>query len=331
MRHENDTFRPIASPAVLAQVSSRRRCASALRAWSVITLLAVSVVGCGGGGSSPGDDESFIHWQGNSNDTVVLAAGDEQVQFESTSGDMFYKSTTFTNVAVSGSSLYVGGVLVGSVVIRPGTNNSNVAVMVCQNSADVTLVPNGSSITVTCALGAGGSGGTGGNGGGGGGINPVTLACNGANGNGVNGLSLYNPSNFIAYTLSDLIANAAVNSTLNWGVKYQNPGLAVGSYSGSLRARLWAVSSPYSGGTITGRVLGLFTPNFTGSGARSATQVFVGGFSTTSVQSSAQQQNPSAGSYCLVATLEEFSRSCTSSDGFCMDDWIQFPAPVGFR
>jgi hypothetical protein len=329
MRHDNDTFRSIASAAGLVQLSSRLGSVSALRAWSVIAALAASVVGCGGG--SPDDGTSFIHWQGNSNDTIVLAAGNEQVQFESTSGNMFYKNTTFTNVAVSGSSLYVGGVLVGSVVIQAGTNNSNAAVMVCQNGADVTLVPNGSSITVTCASGTGGSSGTGGGGGNGGGINPVTLACNAANGNGVNGVSLYNPSNLIAYTLSDLIANAAVNSSLTWGVQYQNPSLPAGSYSGSLRARLWAVSSPYLGGTITGPVLGLFTPNFAGPGARSATQVFVGGYSTTSVQSSGQQQNPAAGSYCLVATLEEFSSSCTSSDGFCIDDWIQFPAPVGFR
>lgn len=223
MRHDNDTFRSIASAAGLAQVSSRLGSVSALRAWSVITALAVSVVGCGGG--SPDDETS-------------------------------------------------------------GTD---------------------------------------------GGINPVTLACDAANGNGVNGLSLYNPSNLIAYTLSDLIANAVVNSSLTWGVQYQNPSVPAGSYSGSLRARLWAVSSPYSGGTITGRVLGLFTPNFTGPGARSATQVFAGGHSSSSLQSSAQQQNPATGSYCLVATLEEFSSSCTNSDGFCIDDWIQFPAPVGFR
>ncbi|WP_322059283.1 hypothetical protein [Paraburkholderia sp. J63] len=109
--------------------------------------------------------------------------------------------------------------------------------------------------------------------------------------------------------------------------------LAPTAYSGSLRATLFAVSSSFTGGNvIQGQVLGVFNPNFTGSGAQSANQIKVGGYSTTTVISSSVEINPPAGQYCIVAALDEYSpSSCSSSDGYCFVDWIQFPGPEIFK
>jgi hypothetical protein len=140
-------------------------------------------------------------------------------------------------------------------------------------------------------------------------------------------LAFYAPSGFTSYHISTTTKSSAVNSSLTWGVQYTNTkNLAVGSYSGSLRARLWAVSRSYAGGSISGNVLGDYSPSFTGSGARSANQIFVGGYSTTSVNSSGSNFTPPYGSYCIVATLEEFSNNT-----YYIADWVQFSGSVAFQ
>lgn len=322
-------------------------------ATAVGILFSALLCGCGGGGggsdpaTGPADGPDFIRWQGSTNESVVLAADNERVQFIAGSGEMFYKDTRYTNIAVSGGVLYLAGSRLGTIAIQPGTDSSNVAVMACDTEGLVRIQPSGSTITLGCppastpapapspapsptpspapnpapapsptpAPAPG----------------PVTLQCPAGNGDGVDGLSFYNPSNVTAYSLSTTTAGAVSSATLAWGVQFTNPARSPGSYSGSVRARLWAVASPYAGGRISGAVLGIFNPRFTGTGARSDNQVYVGGYSTTTVQSSSQQNNPAAGDYCVVATLEEFSGNCSSDDNYCIVDWVQFPQPLSVR
>lgn len=157
----------------------------------------------------------------------------------------------------------------------------------------------------------------------------VPLACAAGNGAGYQGISLYTPNNLFSYQLSTTVANAPDIVTLGWGAAYT--GTIQGAYTGSLKAKLWAVSSSYSGGNIFGNVLGTFNPNFTGAGAFSTSQIASGGYSTNTIVSSASSFNPSAGQYCLVITLLEYnSISCTDPSGYCIIDWLQYGTPVTF-
>ncbi len=157
----------------------------------------------------------------------------------------------------------------------------------------------------------------------------TALSCISGNGSGTNGIHLYNPSNWFTYQLSTTTANVLDTATLGWGAAYTG---TTGAYTGSLLASLWAVSSSYSGGTINGIVLGNFSPNFTGAGAYSSSQIWAGGYSTNTIVSSASNYNPSAGQYCLVVILEQYMPvTCSSQNGYCIVDWLQFNAPVTFH
>ena len=73
-------------------------------------------------------------------------------------------------------------------------------------------------------------------------------------------------------------------------------------------------------------VLGVFEPSFTGSGAASSNQLYVGATSDIQVTNSSMQ-NPPAGEYCVVATLEVYNTDgtkCSSSDHYCVSDWWQY-------
>ncbi|HEY3307723.1 MAG TPA: carboxypeptidase-like regulatory domain-containing protein [Desulfuromonadaceae bacterium] len=159
-----------------------------------------------------------------------------------------------------------------------------------------------------------------------------SLVCPPSNGISLNGIQLYGTT---SYQLSTTTANAIETATLTWEVYYQNIYyLPTGSYSGSLRARLWAVPYSFTGGTITNSyILGIFNPNFTGTGAYSSNQVYVGGYSTSPISSSVSGQNPPAGTYCVVVTIEEYNTKggCSDPSGYCYDQWMQYAAPVIFR
>ncbi|KAF0221282.1 MAG: Cna B domain-containing [Geobacteraceae bacterium] len=159
-----------------------------------------------------------------------------------------------------------------------------------------------------------------------------SLVCQQSSGVSHNGIQFTGTT---SYQLSTTAANATETATLTWEVYYQNIfNLPTGSYSGSLRAQLWAVPYSFSGGTITNSyVLGTFTPNFTGPGAYSPNQVYVGAYNTSPVSSSVSGQNPPPGTYCIVVTLEEYNTigGCSDPRGFCYDHWRQYAAPVTFR
>ena len=156
---------------------------------------------------------------------------------------------------------------------------------------------------------------------------PPVLSCPSGFGAGSNGLELYGVT---SYDITNGGANQTSPRSMGWGVRYNNPALASNAYTGSLRMGLWAVSRSYTGGRISGYVLFNGSPNFTGAGARSTSQLY--NFTTASnIVSSGSGRNPPAGNYCLVATLEEFSSSCTESDGYCIVDWLQYDEAENFR
>jgi hypothetical protein len=155
---------------------------------------------------------------------------------------------------------------------------------------------------------------------------PGSLSCSEASGPGTNGLGFYGTT---SYNISGSTPNATTPRTLGWGVRYNNPNLSSASFTGSLRVRLWALPRSYSGGDFTGYPLFAAKPNFTGAGAKSVNQLY-NFYSVTDIQSSGTGQNPPAGKYCLVATLDEYSDSCSSTDKYCTVDWGQFAGAVSF-
>jgi hypothetical protein len=149
----------------------------------------------------------------------------------------------------------------------------------------------------------------------------------------LNGISFYDPNNYIGFQLTNTTANSLAFGTLSWGAEYTAPA---GSYTGSLVATVWAVPSSYSGGTISGYLLGTFYPNFTGPGAYSPNQILAGGSSTTTIVSTTASVNPPAGQYCIVATIDEYVPSQCSIDpaglsGYCNEAWFQFTTPATFQ
>lgn len=100
----------------------------------------------------------------------------------------------------------------------------------------------------------------------------------------------------------------ALSGSASWKVTGRNVDISVekiennrpsGSVSGTLRLTLWATSSPYEGGGITGYVLGRL---------QLAGQLS-GGFYRENIQGLVPYTRPRAGSYFTTLTLEEFSGS----------------------
>lgn len=305
--------------------------------WMAVAGLIPILVACGGsgGGGLGTGGLSFIEWRGNNNGAVVLAADNFQVRF-TTDSYLYYGDTQYTNVVVVDGKVLLNGVPLAIIALSPANGGGQVAVMQCLNSTQLVKI-SGSTLTCPSGSGSGGGGTGGGNSSGGnssdsgsnnGGAGaPAPIQCGAGYGNGTNGLRFYNPSGYTSYQISTTAAGASSLNSLSWGVAYENVmNLAAGSYSGSLRARLWAVSSSYRGGTINGVVLGTFVPNFSGAGARNSNQVYVGGYSTAQVVSSGQTTNPAYGSYCIVATLEQYS-----GNGYYIVDWVQFSDSLAFR
>ena len=154
-----------------------------------------------------------------------------------------------------------------------------------------------------------------------------SLTCTAGNGSGTNGIQFYNYDSIVVQN-STATANAVETPILTWQVEYQNIyNLPADAYSGSLRARLWAVPYSVSSGVFDNAyIIGEFYPNFTGTGAVSSDQLYVGSTSDIQVTNSSAGQNPPAGEYCIVAVLEEYngdSAYCSSPDHYCVNDWWQ--------
>jgi Carboxypeptidase regulatory-like domain len=152
------------------------------------------------------------------------------------------------------------------------------------------------------------------------------LTCTAGHGTGINGIQFYD-YNAVTAQDSTFAANSAETTTLTWQVDYQNVyGFPADAYSGSLRARLWAVPYSVTSGVFDNAyIIGEFYPTFTGDGAASSNQLYVGTASEVQITAS-NSQNPPAGEYCIVATLEEYngdSSYCDSPDHYCVNDWRQ--------
>jgi hypothetical protein len=154
-----------------------------------------------------------------------------------------------------------------------------------------------------------------------------SLNCTAGHGSGTNGIQFSDYSGIVAWN-GTASANAAETSTLTWQVEYQNIfNYPADAYCGSLRARLWAVPYSVASGVFDNAyILGEFYPNFTGAGAASSNQLYVDTMSDIMVTVSNAGQNPPAGEYCMVTTLEEYngdSAYCSSPDHYCVNDWWQ--------
>ena len=162
---------------------------------------------------------------------------------------------------------------------------------------------------------------------------PTSLNCPNGGGSGQNGIS-FGPGQSLRYNISTTGASQSSTDTLTWGAAYNNPQLTSTSYTGSLRLSFYAVPYSFQGsGQINGYLVAHAFPSFTGSGAKSANQLY--NFSSaTNISSVVTGSNPPTGQYCMVMSLDVYNTdttSCTDSDHFCYVDWVQFPGAQAFN
>ena len=160
---------------------------------------------------------------------------------------------------------------------------------------------------------------------------PTGLDCPEGAGSGRNGLEFL-PGQDLSYEVTPGGANASMQGTMTWGVRYNNPNLSASSYTGSLRVSLWALETTFPGsGEFTGYRLLEDAPNFSGAGARSSAQLY-NFYSVSNIVSVASGKNPPRGEYCVVMLLEMFdSQNCTTDDNYCYVDWAQFAGVQSFN
>jgi hypothetical protein len=195
---------------------------------------------------------------------------------------------------------YVNGVLTIPVVAANGSTYTNVA----------------ARVTLSDVLHIGG--------------HTAALACDYGSEGGMYGVAFYDPQNNFAYSLP-LAPGSTGPAALTWGAK--NLGSAF-SVAGPLRATLWAVNYPYRGGqpNINADTILQATPDFTGPGAYSPTQLVAGGYSYSAISAMGTVFTPAAGQYCIVISLElYYPNSCYGNDGYCYVDWLEFSNPAFFN
>ncbi len=152
----------------------------------------------------------------------------------------------------------------------------------------------------------------------------VTRACTSGAGAGSNGLQLFGTA---SYRNLSAAADQTGNFQLDPGeISFNNPNLSPSSRTGTLRVTMWAVPGDYRGGALSGYVVTRYPINFT-----DGTSWLVNGESSNLIEKTLSGTTPPRGSYCVALTLEEFSTNCTTSDGFCIADWMQFASANNFE
>lgn len=159
--------------------------------------------------------------------------------------------------------------------------------------------------------------------------NNADPSCDSGRGIGTNGVSF--DGDTINYELSTQSAGEPDETKITWAASYRDQSVSRTVYTGSLRVRLWALRSSFQGGTVNGYVIAISAPRFVGQVARSENQIY--NFSRVEHVSTYQVgTNPTVGSYCILLTLEQYDTTrCTSTDNYCMSDWLQFHGAVNFH
>lgn len=153
---------------------------------------------------------------------------------------------------------------------------------------------------------------------------PTPIACASTHGAGLDGLRLTGTTSY-----SGLSGAASDSGTVTFApgqIAFQNPNFTPTSTTGSLRARLWASSGSFSGGTLNGYVIATYAITFT-----NGTNQLTNNQSATLAAHLLDARTPPRGSYCLVTTLEEYQATCSASDHYCLADWSQFTPSQAFQ
>ena len=153
---------------------------------------------------------------------------------------------------------------------------------------------------------------------------PAPIACASTHGTGLDGLRLTGTTSY-----SGLSSAASDSGTVTFApgpIAFQNPNFTPTSTTGSLRARLWASNSSFSGGTLSGYVIATYAITFT-----NGTNQLMNNQTATLAAHLLDARTPPRGSYCLVTTLEEYQATCSASDHYCLADWSQFTPSQAFQ
>lgn len=116
----------------------------------MVTVLLFVLPACGGGG---GDSitSTYITWSGSANGEYVVDATGDMVRFEAGTGDMVFGSTRYTNIYVSGSTLYFNGSKFGAVTYIQATNGSTIVGLICNNGYYADISGTESNLIIVCS------------------------------------------------------------------------------------------------------------------------------------------------------------------------------------
>ncbi|ENX01020.1 hypothetical protein F899_01653 [Acinetobacter sp. CIP 101934] len=126
----------------------------------------------------------------------------------------------------------------------------------------------------------------------------------------------------LKYAITNTTSN--LETRLKWGVTSNQPYAISDSYTGSIRARLFAFPESFTGSTNSnGYQIGEYYPNFSGT-VKSTNQLYANTY-VSGIISYNQKPSIPSGSYCIVAFLEEYNEySCSHHDKYCVAAWLQF-------
>ena len=85
------------------------------------------------GGSTTDREPPFIVWTGSANGSWVSDANGDFVRFRADTGEMYFGSTTYSNIWVNGADLYFEGQLIGGIYYVVGNSGADITGLVGMN------------------------------------------------------------------------------------------------------------------------------------------------------------------------------------------------------
>jgi len=116
----------------------------------VLSIAAVSLTACGGGGSEP--DETYSTWDRSANGVQIKDWDNESfaVRKDNSALARYSDDLQLAGLSVPGSELLRNGVAIGRVVYTTAVNGNQITKFVCLNSLNLDIVVTGNTWTYRC-------------------------------------------------------------------------------------------------------------------------------------------------------------------------------------
>ena len=129
---------------------------SAMRAKLAAGAMVLTLAGCGGGGGEvvvvPVIPVNFIIWANSVNGELVADANGDFVRFNSSTRNMVFGNTEYTNMWVtsSGAQLVFNGAAVGTVSYIKSVTGSTITGLICNDGTYMDIFGDQSNLNIKC-------------------------------------------------------------------------------------------------------------------------------------------------------------------------------------